>query len=186
MSARVGSMAPDHDVTSIDLQHLHDAFARAQGAPREGQRARSLSAALLMVLVVGAVLVALQVGVGLYGEGHAMDLATSAERRDHALLVNSLLAADMAGEVLSLEGPEGPCLVVREQTVLGDFDTRIYLSDGQLMRDYAVAGAELVPDRAIALMAAEDFSFSIEPCQVVLTVDGVSQNVARRGGEVTP
>lgn len=186
MSAPEAPGAEAGTVGGVDLHHIHRAFERAQGLEQRRERHQSLSVGLLMVLVIGAVLVALLVGVTLYGDGHRLDQATSRSRETHGLLVNSLLAADLAGEVSTMAGPEGDALVISEDTGLGVFETRYYLYQGQLVKDYALEGAELSPSRAVPLMDARDFSFSYDPWSIEVTVDGTSQTVARRFGEVSP
>lgn len=141
---------------------------------------RNVFAAVLFAVLAVMMFAALAAGTGAFRAIAADGQAASQQRLGTSLLANTVRGADAADAVSAAEGPEGPALVLSEHLDTGDFETRLYLSDGWIVQEYAPAGAEYSSDAATRMVESQTFSFQIEPSAVRLSCDEGETLVALR------
>ena len=144
----------------------------------------SVTPFLLFALFMVVLLLTLAAGVKMYASMIALDEDVRESRYGAGVLANSIRAADSYDAISATPGPEGEALVLTERTEAGEVQTRIYLSAGHLMQEYAVAGAHLNPGGAVEIMPTETFSFAFEDGLLTLTTDAGDVSVAIRSQEV--
>ena len=97
-----------------------------------GNGSGKVSALLLFALFVMALALALVAGTQVYGALAGMQDQVRGQRLSDNLVANAVRACDAVDAVAQMEGPEGPALVLTERSDVGVFQTRFFLSDGQL------------------------------------------------------
>lgn len=137
--------------------------------------------AIALFAVFALMLFAALVGATSAYRNIADDRASASETRiGTSLLANAVRAADATDAVSSAEGPEGQALVLTEHLASGDFETRLYLSEGWVVQEYAVADAPINPGGAVRLTPSQTFWFETEPTEVRLGCDAGETTVALR------
>ena len=101
-------------------------------------------------------------------------------RMGTSLIANTVRAVDAVDAVTVGEGPEGRALVLVEHLDSGTFETRLYLHDGWIVEEYAVAGSPYDPAGAVQVAASETFSFEVQPNAVRIDCDEGRTVVALR------
>lgn len=139
--------------------------------------------AALTALVLAATVAALGAGSAVYRAVHGAGAASDAARLSSALVASTVRAQDRAGALGSMEGPEGPALVLASHLPSGDYETRLYLADGFVVRDFALAGSPLAPASAEPLVESETFSFAYADGLLTVETDGGSCSVALRSDQ---
>ena len=71
-------------------------------------------------------------------------------------------------------------MVLVEHLDSGTFETRLYLHDGWIVEEYAVAGSPYDPAGAVQVAASETFSFEVQPDAVRIDCDEGRTVVALR------
>lgn len=117
--------------------------------------------ALFAVLAV-MLFLALSAGTALYSHINSDRVQTNETRVGTSLLLNTIRAVDETAAVSATEGPEGQVLVLTEHLDSGNYETRLYLHDGWIVKEYTLAGAALDPDGAVKLVASDRFEFSVD------------------------
>lgn len=142
---------------------------------------------LLFAIIVLSLLFLISAGTGLYRA--VVDSQTENRRARAALsyLTARVRAADAAGAVSIGDGPEGDALLLRETAGDEVYETRIYLYDGALREEYALADTPLRPDSAERIVPLDAFSLTLEQdgLLVAATEHGEAR-VALRCEEVPP
>ena len=151
-----------------------------------GNGSGKVSALLLFALFVMALALALVAGTQVYGALATMQDQVRGQRLSDNLVVNAVRGCDAVDSVASVEGPEGPALVLVERSDVGVFQTRFFLSGGQLWQQYCGADAPLGTDGATAVVATSEFGFSFEGALLTVVTDQGSACIALRSvqGEV--
>jgi hypothetical protein len=70
--------------------------------------------------------------------------------------------------------------VLVERLRSGTYETRIYLYQGHVVEQYAVAAKPYEPEKATPIVPSETFSFSFEDGLLTITTDAGSAEVALR------
>lgn len=125
-----------------------------------GLGVRRILPVVIYVLFVLSLLVALIVGASTYQHVQDVKSSTDDNRTALALLANYVRAGDVAGAVGQGKGPEGKSLVLTETSDAGSYETRIYLYQGKIMQEYAIAGSPYDPARAAEVVSSQTFDFS--------------------------
>ncbi|WP_251159050.1 DUF4860 domain-containing protein [Caniella muris] len=159
------------------------ALGRAQG--RGARRGRPSFAAALVALVLLGSVAALAVAAAVFGAIHASAASSDNLRLSCALVANTVRAQDRLGAVGVAEGPEGDALVLTARLGSGDYETRLYLFEGHVVRETALAGTPLRPSAAERLARSDTFSFSLDGDLLTVVTDEGRCPVALRGGVVT-
>ena len=81
-------------------------------------------------------------------------------RMGTSLIANTVRAVDAVDAVTVGEGPEGRALVLVEHLDSGTFETRLYLHDGWIVEEYAVAGSPYDPAGAVQVAASQTLFLS--------------------------
>lgn len=152
-------------------------------APKGAKDSQQLFAGVLMVVFLALLLIALVLGVVVYRHVAGIQLQTSQERLGLQLVANYVRANDVDGAVTAGEGPEGPSLVLIERIEDASYETRIYLSDGTIVEEYAIPGRPYAPERANKIAESSIFAFSIEDGMVTIETDQGQALVALHTGQ---
>ena len=137
-------------------------------------------AMLLFGVLAIALFLALAGGTTAYERIADDDQAARDMRMGTSLIANTVRAVDAADAVTVGEGPEGRALVLVEHLDSGTFETRLYLHDGWIVEEYAVAGSPYDPAGAVQVAASETFSFEVRPNAVRIDCDEGRTVVALR------
>lgn len=151
--------------------------ARGRRPSRRGARP---FAAALTALVLLATVAALGAGTAVYRSVHGSGASDDAARLSSALVANTVRAQDRAYVLGTADGPEGPALVLSSHLPSGDYETRIYLSGGSVVRELALAGSPLNPASATEVVPSSTFSFSLDGGLLTVETDGGTCSVALR------
>lgn len=162
-------------------------FGERANAATKGRKSLDgvFSVALFLVFIL-VVLISLVLGTRIYRRLNEQQNMIDESRLSMNLLVNSVRAFDAADCIAQGEGPEGEALVLVERLRSGTYETRIYLSEGYVVEEYAVAGRPYVPERATRIVPSSTFSFTYENGLLTIVTDAGSSEVAvrsARGGE---
>lgn len=171
-------------MTRLDVNYATVAsFERS----KEPERARESSSNLFMVALMAVFFVALMASLAV-GASMYRNVVDSQAAGDEARMVSGLLASnihvnDAADAVEEGQGPEGRALVLVQRLESGTYETRIYHYQGQIVQEYAVAGAEYHPDRATPLVDSYVFDFTFEDGLITIQTDRESYSVAIRSDQ---
>lgn len=173
---------------AADAKAARDALAARRSLElaagrRPRHRGRGFSGALTLLLVA-ALLVAMGAGASAYRSIHAAGSASTELRLSTAFVANVVRAADRDDAFVQGAGPEGPSLVMARHLDTGDYETRLYLSGGELKYETALAGTAYHPDEAISVVPTSTFSFERRGDLLVVSTDGGTCEVALRSGAV--
>ncbi len=135
---------------------------------------------LIFAMFVAALLGALVLGTRAYSRINALSDAANDRRQALGVVVNGVRAADAQGAVGTLDGPEGPALVLTEHLDSGDYETRFYLYKGNIVQEYTLAGTPCTPEKATVLAPSDSFSFDYKDGLLSITCDEGTADVALR------
>ena len=169
---------------------------------------------LLFALFVVVLLMAILTGTGVYRALHQEGEVADNQRLSLTLLANDVRANDQIDAVArawvteervlvevaedsslgeqSVEAAvtetsvlDGPALVLRETLPSGVYETRLYLYDGMIMEEYALADAPYDPEKATAIVGSSVFDFTYENGLLTIVTDAGETSVAlrSRGGD---
>lgn len=143
---------------------------------------------ILFVMFVVALLLAFLAGTNVYRGLQDLSSRTDEARLSLSLVVNHVRANDSSQAVAEGVGPEGPSLVLVEHVEgSNDVETRMYLYNGSIVEEYAIAGSAYTPERALPIVESSQFSFSYAQGLLTITTDSGTANIALRsaGGGAT-
>lgn len=164
-----------HEAEVIDAVSLSAHHSRNESHGL--QRAFSI---LLFTVFVIVDLLALMVGASSYGSITAMQTANDQRITTLGPLLSNVRANDMAGGVASGVGPEGRSLVLVQSDAEGTYETRVYLYEGKIMQEFALAGSPYTPSKATALSESSTFDFSYDRGLLTIRTDAGNVSVALR------
>lgn len=168
-----------------ELLRAKGSLARAQGHRPAAQKARPLSTILVILLLLVSV-ASLGVGAQVYRSIHQASSSDDSFRLSSALLMNTVRSQDRALAVGSAPGPEGPVLKLVSHLDSGDYETRLYLYQGQVVREFTLAQSPLAPQSAVPVVPAQSFSFALEGDLLTLATDKGTTSVALRSPQSLP
>lgn len=167
------------NATGVIAQSLRDQKGRDG---KQGHASRVFTAILFGVFVL-MLLLAFLAGVTVYKNLNASHSAIDNYRSSENLVVNSVLANNSADALSVAKGPEGAALVLTETDAEGSYETRIYLYQGNIVEEYAVAGSPYDPQQASVLASSKVFSFSLKGNLLRITTNHGTAEVALRCAE---
>lgn len=140
-------------------------------------RARPFTLALLAIFML-AMLLALLLGTQVYRSLDDRRAETDARRLAYGTLVNAVKANDALDAVSVEHAGASDTLSMVQRTASGDFVTRLFVEDGELMQSYAAV--ETPSDSIVAhgLFSTDTFVVSYERGLLVLKTDPVTVSVA--------
>lgn len=156
--------------------------------PMQNGSAGRIFTGILFVMFVVALLLAFLAGTNVYRGLQDLSSRTDEARLSLSLVVNHVRANDSSQAVAEGVGPEGPSLVLVEHVEgSNDVETRMYLYNGSIVEEYAIAGSAYTPERALSIVESSQFSFSYAQGLLTITTDSGTANVALRsaGGGAT-
>lgn len=153
---------------------------RVREATQESKDTGKLFALLLFALFVAALLMAIVAGTGIYRSLSQMQSSAGDARLGLNLVANSVRANDAAGSVAVGSGPEGRALVLVENLDSGSYETRIYLYQGSIVEEYALASAAYTPAKATKIVDSSTFDFTYSSGILTVTCDQGSVDIALR------
>lgn len=148
-----------------------------------GNGSGKVSALLLFALFVMALALALVAGTQVYGALAGVQDQVRGQRLSDNLVANAVRACDAVDAVAQMEGPEGPALVLTERSDVGVFQTRFFLSDGQLWQQYCGADAPIGTAGAASVVATSEFGFSFESGLLTVVTDQGSACITLRSAQ---
>ena len=122
----------------------------------------------------------LTAGVGIYRDISASHARAGELRMQSGLMTGIVRSCDMADAATVGAGPEGEALVLVTQLASGTYETRLYLYEGSIVEEYAIAGRPFNPENAVALAESQTFACSIDGNLVRITTDDGEFCVALR------
>lgn len=147
----------------------------------KGTGLRRAFSVLLFTVFVVVDLLALAAGTSSYGSLTKLQSANDKRVISLGPIVSSIRANDAQDSVRrSNDAPEGEALVLVNKDDQGTYETRIYLYEGTIMQEFALAGAPYTPQKATPLAKSSTFSFTYDNGTVVIRTDAGEAKVALR------
>lgn len=150
---------------------LASAYGGATGVPRKRRGGHTFAIVMLVVFFI-VMMTCLVIGVSIYRGVSDARVQSDELHMESGLLVNIVRMNDSADAVRMAEGPEGDALVLVERLESGTYETRLYLHDGAIVQEYAIAGRPLNPDNALEIVASDVFEFTYDDGLLSIMTDG--------------
>lgn len=127
-----------------------------------------------------ALLVLTAAGAKLYGSALSARQLHSHQRLALSYLQSQALG--FSGENLqTVPGPEGDMLVLREAS--GEYETRIYVYDGNLRSEFSPVGSAVMPENSQTICPLGTLTLHWDsPSLLIVRADGMEAAVCSRGG----
>jgi hypothetical protein len=184
MSKSVNGNAASNKVDRADaLASMANTVALHDEAP---SKSRKIFSPLMLTVFFVALLLALIAGVLVYQHVTNVQTQTNAEREGIGLICNVVRANDSHGCVKAGNGPEGTSLVVVQQLESGNYESRFYEYQGNIVEEYTLAGNPYTPEKATQVTESSTFQFTYSKGVLSITTDQGTAEVALRymqGGE---
>lgn len=167
--------------SSTRQQNMLDAIAqtsRVRTQTRTSPMGIFLMALFAVFLVVDIIAVVL--GTDAYAAIHRRYQEDEQAQAVLGPVIAAVRANDTQGALGVGTGPEGRSLVLIESLDTGTYETRIYLWQGKIVEEYALAGAAYTPQKATVLAEATSFDFSYSKGLLTLRCNTYEQSVALR------
>lgn len=100
-----------------------------------------------------------------------------------SLISNSIRTNDTTNAVGVGTGPEGSALVLTQHDENFSYETRLYLYEGFIVEEYALAESPYTPERAREVVQSDVFSFSYDDGLLTIMTDQGTTRVALRSVE---
>ena len=143
-----------------------------RGGKQDSQGYARVFTILLFTLFIVLLLMAFVMGTNVYRSLSIMNTTTNDQRAALTMLANSVRNNDaLSGVGINERGPEGNALVLSEHLPNGTFETRIYLYEGNVIQEYALAGANYMPSRATVIGPSETLEFAYDDGLLSITTD---------------
>lgn len=142
--------------------------------------ASRLPSLILFALFIVVLLIALVAGVKAYSALVEQGDQANESRFANGLIANSIRSMDSYASVQQGQGPQGPSLVMIENTEAGFFETRIYLWQGEVLLEFSPSHDPYTPSKATKLIDSDIFEFTLENNFVHVTTDEGSTDIALR------
>lgn len=144
---------------------------------------RGFSVLLFSVFVV-VDLLALVAGASSYGSLIALQQDNDARIMSTGPIVSSVRAYDSTDSLRrDANAPEGDALVLVESDNEGTYETRIYLYEGSIVQEYALAESPYSPNKATVLAESSVFEFEYEDGLLTITTDAGTTRIALRSDQ---
>lgn len=172
-------------IVDIDYNAV-TSYERSKLANPKVRSSRTYMVILLAVFFV-VMMGGLAAGVSMYQSVANNQIDTNMARMQSGLLASNVRSNDTLAALGTGNGPEGRALVLTEKAEDGSaYEMRIYLYQGKIVQEYAVAGAAYNPERAQPLLDSTSFDFRLRGNLLSIYTDQGATNVAMRsdqGGE---
>ena len=165
--------------TGTPNRAIHSALRRAEMRSEARNSSRLLSVTLMTVFFI-ALMGGLSLGALMYRNTARCQARARETHLQSGLIANIVRGGDVAGAVRASEGPEGPSLVLTRTLGKRSYETRLYLWEGAVVQEVAVAGSPYDPANATPLLATQAFSFTLDRGLLSFETDGGSFAVALR------
>lgn len=147
----------------------------------KGNGLRRIFSILLFTVFVIIFLLALAAGTSSYGSLTKLQSANDKRVMSIGPIVSAVRANDAKSSVRrSLDAPEGEALVLTQKNAEGTYETRIYLYEGNIVQEFALAGAAYTPKKATVLAPSSTFSFDYKDGLLTIVTDAGECKVALR------
>lgn len=158
------------------------AFERAKGADSPGASTRSFTVALLAVFFV-VLMTGLVTGALVFRAVSTAKADADELHMQTGLLANTVRMNDAADSVRRGQGPEGDALVLAERIGDGSYETRIYLYEGAIVQEYALADRPYSPAEAQPLVTSDAFAFAMDGNKLTVVTDKGAFSVSLRSAQ---
>ncbi len=140
---------------------------------------RAFSILLFSVFII-VDLLALVAGASSYGSLVEMQNKNDARITTLGPIISSVRANDGQKSVTTAKGPEGDALVLVSSDAEGTYETRIYLYEGSIVQEYALADSPYAPKKATVLASSSIFEFSYDNDILSVTTESGTAKIALR------
>ena len=142
---------------------------------------RRVFSILLFTVFVIIFLLALAAGTSSYGSLTKLQNANDQRVMSIGPIVSAVRANDAKSSIgRSLDAPAGEALVLTQKNPEGTYETRIYLYGGNIVQEFALAGAAYTPKKATVLAPSSTFSFDYKDGLLTIVTDAGECKVALR------
>ena len=149
--------------------------------PKQGKGAsQGMFLGILLVFFFVLLLVALSSGVTVYRNVATTQSNSVDAKMGLSLISNLVRSTDATDAIAVAEGPEGKSLVLVERLDSGTYETRLYLYNGAIVQEYALANAAYTPEKATELLKSSTFDFSYSDGVLSITTDQGTSHVSLR------
>lgn len=153
------------------------------GVKKRQTRGQFVPATAVFFSFLLAILLLVILGSSSYRDTVAGMEGNQAVRSGRAYLLTKLRGSDQAGMIAVENGAAGDILVLSEQAGDEVFETRIYLTGGNLVEEYLPAGSGGDPSLAQVVCPAGQFAARREGSTLHLEIDGAAFTYALRSTE---
>jgi hypothetical protein len=179
--SKVNDMGAFDSSRTSDPDQMLEALA-SSARIRQPRKGGSMSVFLMILFAVFVAIELLAVGMATTSYRSLHELQ---EKSEHSTLelgpvVSAIRAGDARSSIARGSGPEGDALVVVENLDSGTYENRIYLYQGSLVEEYAVAGTPYTPSKATRLGPTTSFSITYDDGLLTITTDDSCAKVALR------
>ena len=129
-------------------------------ADHEKNRSSSVFMLVLFAFIVALSLILVVFGSSIYRHIEQTRTADNVTRAGTAYLASRIAAGDNANALSRRQGPQGDMLVLTETVNGQNYETRLYLYNGQMLEEYKPADAMIDPASATAVVDTDTFTFS--------------------------
>lgn len=165
----------------MNVNHaIVSAFERSKEQGQKRWSSSRLFAVALMCVFFVTLMAALASGAIMYRHVSDAQAQVNTTHLQSGLMANIVHVNDAIDSVTTGQGPEGKALVLVQEINGGKYETRVYLYEGSVVQEYAVAGRDYAPMRATRLFESQTFDFAFDGELLTITTDQGSVSVALR------
>lgn len=135
---------------------------------------------LLFAVLAASMLLAIVAGTTAYSGLHDLRQNADTIRSSQNLIVNSIRANDVTDCAAIGQGPEGKMLLLTESDNGTSYETRIYLHQGHVVQEYALASSPFTPEKATVLATSSTFDLKYSKGLLTVITDQGEAYVALR------
>lgn len=135
---------------------------------------------MLFAVLACSMLLAVVAGTTAYNGLHDLRQNADTIRSSQNLIINSIRANDVTDCAAIAQGPEGEALILTESEGGNSYETRIYLSQGHVVQEYALASSPFTPEKATVLANSSTFDLKYSKGLLTIITDQGEAYVALR------
>lgn len=135
---------------------------------------------VLFATIILCLLLVLTLGVTTFKSIATSRLTSQDERLETQIVAADIRRIDESESIRRDKGPEGDALVLIERLSSGDYETRLYLNQGNLVQEYAIAGSPITPEAATIIAPAKTFEWKLTDKLLTIRTDSGETNIAIR------
>lgn len=119
-------------------------------------------ALILFAIIIMSFLIVTLLGINSFKSLQSHRETSLAQRLETQVVTSDVRSFDSADAISREAGPEGDALVLTEHLDSGDYQTRVYLYQGNLVQEYAAADSDIDPTKASVITSCATFEWSLD------------------------